>query len=549
MAIKGWTRWRSGGVACVLLTALLLTLLSAENTQPAEEAKTPDLPADLAKVPSDAMLLVSGRVAELWSGEVNKAVRQKYAKQMNKGASEFEDKFGLSPDQVERLSMATMHIAGPAEAGPAEQWFFVGTTKTYNRDNVMGALGARKVEKYKQQTFYVNEKDWSVYPLGERALAYGSTRAIRGLIDRPRKSDGNLAAALRLAAGKHAAVFALNVQTFHDAIGDKLPGETEPFKPLLQAQYGTLTVDLGAESLAEVKLTFASEKDAKAAVQPARTGVDLARAGLGRGVDQLNKQKEMTKFVELLKQVQGSLKATQVEQEGKTLMAAVRLKVDVASVGLVFVEAVQKVREAAARTQVANNLKQIALAMHNYHDTYGRFPPQATYDKNGKALVSWRVMILPFIEENNLYNRFHHDERWDSEHNKKLLAQMPKVYASPQDEQTIQEHVTHYQGFVGKGAFFEGKQGLRITDFTDGTSNTIMIAEASKAVPWTKPEDIPYVPGKPLPKLGLPDAAGFQASLCDGCVRFLSHKITQATLHQAITRNGGEVLGPDFNKP
>ena len=97
------------------------------------------------------------------------------------------------------------------------------------------------------------------------------------MIDHPApKTEGNLAGAVHLAAGKHSAVFALNVKAVNDAVGERLPGEAEPFKPLLQALHGTLTMDVGAETRADVKLTFASAKDAKAAVKPAGTGLDLA---------------------------------------------------------------------------------------------------------------------------------------------------------------------------------------------------------------------------------------------------------------------------------
>src|SRR5207302_1956982 len=93
--------------------------------------------------------------------------------------------------------------------------------------------------------------------------------------------------------------------------------------------------------------------------------------------------------------------------------------------------AVQKVRMAAGRTRSANNLKQMALATINYADAFGRAPAAAICDKNGKPLLSWRVAILPFIEQDNLYKQFHLDEPWDSDHNKKLLARMPNVYALP----------------------------------------------------------------------------------------------------------------------
>src|SRR5947209_1156373 len=123
---------------------------------------------------------------------------------------------------------------------------------------------------------------------------------------------------------------------------------------------------------------------------------------------------------------------------------------------------------------------------------------------------------------------------------------MPKIYASPHDETTSKEHKTLYQGFVGKGAFFEGKRGLTFADFTDGTSNTIMVAEATKAVPWSKPEDLPYDAAKPLPKLVRPGTHGFLAAMCDGSVRMIADKISEETLRNAITRNDGNPLGSDF---
>jgi hypothetical protein len=103
------------------------------------------------------------------------------------------------------------------------------------------------------------------------------------------------------------------------------------------------------EIRADVRLIFAGDKDAKAAVEPARAAVDLACTGLQRGVDELNKQEEMSRFTGLLKQLHQSLAAFQVKQRGKALQASVLLKVDVANLGVQLVEAVQKVREAANR--------------------------------------------------------------------------------------------------------------------------------------------------------------------------------------------------------
>ena len=120
---------------------------------------------------------------------------------------------------------------------------------------------------------------------------------------------------------------------------------------------------------------------------------------------------------------------------------------------------------------------------------------------------------------------------------------MPKLFADLDVNTT--EPVTVYQAFVGPGAFFEGTKGLRIADFVDGTSNTLMIVEAAKAVAWTKPEDLPYDPNKPLPKLGGHTSGGFNAAFCDGSVRFLKQNIKESVLRALITRNGGELIDPN----
>ena len=240
------------------------------------------------------------------------------------------------------------------------------------------------------------------------------------------------------------------------------------------------------------------------------------------------------------------MKRESLSRSGFTLIELLVVIAIIAILIGLLLPAVQKVREAAARAKCQNNLKQIGLALHNYHDVYNGFPPATLVGKKGKPLLSWRVLILPYVEQDNLYKQFRLDEPWDSEHNKKLLAMMPKTYAVPVDEKALKAHETHYLGFFGKGAIFNGKKGSRITDITDGTSNTILVVEAAKAVPWSKPEDLPFEAGKPLPKLGAFWPNGFQAAFCDGSVRMLRKDISATTLRSAITINGGEVLGSDF---
>jgi hypothetical protein len=234
--------------------------------------------------------------------------------------------------------------------------------------------------------------------------------------------------------------------------------------------------------------------------------------------------------------------------------------------GLLLFPAVQKVRQAAARAESHNNLKQMALAMLNYNDQYGQLPPAVVYDRDGKPLYSWRVLLLPYLEQNNLYNQFHLDEPWDSPNNKPLLAMMPKVYLQP-GAAPREPYATYYQVFDGPGAAFDsdkrnglipfGQPGLGLQQgknrsripatFQDGTANTILIVEAGDPVPWTQPADLRWDPNGPLPKLGGMFNGDFNAALADSSTRFLSPKITsERTLRAAVTASGGEILGSDW---
>jgi hypothetical protein len=226
-----------------------------------------------------------------------------------------------------------------------------------------------------------------------------------------------------------------------------------------------------------------------------------------------------------------------------------------------------------AAPQSQNNLKQIALAMHGYLDTYQRFPPAAVYDKEGRPLCSWRVLLLPYLEEGPMYNQFHLNEAWDSPHNVQFVKRIPKVYAHPLNREALAQGVTNYQVFVGTDSdinvprpifrrpghrgdleplqlgqeMFQPGFRVGIGQIVDGMSNTILAAEAASAVPWTAPQDLEYSAKGPLPKLGglFPDR--YHVAMADGATLVIHPgRISEETLRHAITMNDGMLLGKDW---
>ena len=208
--------------------------------------------------------------------------------------------------------------------------------------------------------------------------------------------------------------------------------------------------------------------------------------------------------------------------------------------------AVQAAREAARRAQSTNNLKMIGLAMHVHHDAKRSFPPAYQADKDGKPLLSWRVLILPYIEYNALYKEFHLDEPWDSEHNKQLIAKMPQEYKNPNSSLSA-EGKTNYLTVRGPHSVFPGDKAISMKDIPDGTAHTIMTVEVAddKAVIWTKPDDFQYDEEKPLDGLVGLRPNGFLAGFTDGSVRFLPATINPAALKAMFTRDGGEPFNPN----
>jgi hypothetical protein len=203
------------------------------------------------------------------------------------------------------------------------------------------------------------------------------------------------------------------------------------------------------------------------------------------------------------------------------------------------------------------HLMHIALAMHGYHQAHGQLLPagiSGINDPDGKPLLSWRVAILPYIEQQELHKEFDLNEPWDHPTNKKLIAKMPEVFVVPGAE--VKEGETNYRVLVGPGTVFEvrkdkdGRQiGIALSKITDGTSNAVMVVEAKESTIWTKPDDLAYDPKGSLPKLGV-SANGFHVAMADGSIRFIRATTPEKILRPYLTGNNGKSRAPlDGEKP
>jgi hypothetical protein len=364
------------------------------------------------------------------------------------------------------------------------------------------------------------------------------------------RSSWPLTADLTRAASGHTVFVAVNTQKLPREAFDA--PEAREFAALASARAVTLTADLkGKELSLGVRATY---PDAAAAAKAKDQALGLIKQGTAF-VDEFAGSKELAEFGMLkpaVTEAKRAITAAKLDVSGSDLTLAASYKADF-DIGQMIADAIPKIREAGARTNAASNMKQIGLALHIYHDAMGTLPILGV-GANGaplrnatdKPLLSWRVAILPYIEQNNLYQQFKLNEPWDSENNKKLLAQMPKIFAPV--GKPGKAGFTHLQMVVGPGATPIGARFP--ASFPDGTSNTIAVIEAANPVEWTKPEDVTLpaklAPGALKKLFGGQFPGGFNVVLWDGSVRFVKDTVSERTLALLLNPNDGQVIPNDW---
>jgi hypothetical protein len=589
---RAMTRWERTvrcfkhrrGVALVLagaLTALLLFAAIRVASQFLAEPTfsninspplTPQpLPADLDLVPRDAFGFLSIRPADLWTSEAFRGLLRELVVQFPEGAAEInrwraeaEKEFAFAPRPsfstgVERGTMVLLEPEWPP--GPTGLMILT-TARPFSQTKLQTTLlTPHKFEarEHKGRTYYVQlgKKGMALWRVNERTFVVSFSMGaadvqLQEYFDRlpAPNSAGPLRPALDLAAQNQTLVIGLNPDRATAARWvDFLAPQSAPARPLAEMQSVAVALDAASPRF-ELRLTFADEVRARQGRQAAEEVREPVRSILKEfvfrkqppsmeswGLDGPSGILVAFLFNELAQQ----LPAAELKQQDREVHLSLPLQTDLRAGHQA--ELRRRLKDLAARTYSVNNLKQLVIALHSYEQVYGRLPPAVITAKDGKPLYSWRVAILPFVEEDALHRQFNLDEPWDSPHNIKLLEKMPPVF-TPIRGPMKEPGKTYYQTFVGNGAAFDPPKAIRLPHFNDGTSNTFLVVEAGEAVPWTKPVDLSYDPKQPLPKLGGLFPNGFHAAFADGSVFFVPQGLKEQSLRAYITRGAEDRPDP-----
>lgn len=370
-----------------------------------------------------------------------------------------------------------------------------------------------------------------------------------------RRQPGKVASLIKQVKAEHDLLAIVSIETLRPLILGMLDQPMRELPPQLAQDAQTvieatdfvaLGVNISDEERLQLVLAGANDADADKLEQALARSLDFARQSFVTEFKQQFRDASQTATAmrSYVDRVSDALaKKMAPVRKGTGLVLDFSEFQSVAAIGTLtglLLPAVQAAREAARRMQSSNNLKQIGLAFHNFHDSYKSFPAAAGLDDDGKPMLSWRVALLPFLEEAELYNEFHLDEPWDSEHNITLLERMPEVYRHP--ARATEPGYTVYQVPLSEHSLLRLSEPSRLQDVTDGTSNTVLALEtvAESAVPWTAPQD--YEIDEDNPGANLFTNAITQFVFGDGSVHVISENVDEQILKALYTRDGGEVV-------
>ena len=566
---------------------------------PVAAAPAGDESYNLAFVPAEAKMVLAIRPGSLLRRRDVQAIVNSI-----RDASLLKGELVVPPEEIEQLLVfweAEPNGAGPGPAGlvPVPSGMVLRMAKPQDWKAILEGLhGPAQEARHNGQTYFRASKPplpGPAFAPDDRTLIHTrDEELLRELIEdrnapAPHRSWDEAWKKVR----KGQVMLALETRWLRRRIAQGMPGRAqapgqrsdamlklETFSPLYEnARSYAMGIDASDQGLTiDLVAAAGSERDAKPVAETLQAVMTLGK----NAVQGLRRDSDLRRGEGLdwvLQAADSLLEKARVETSENFVHLRADSSINLAEGIRLLVPAVTTARAAARRKLSANNLKQIALAFHNYNSTYQHFPAAVNYGGKTKSVpYSWRVAILPFIEQQELYNQYNFDEPWDGPNNRKLLDKMPATYSYPGPDGTPSSRTNSaYFVFTGPSTALsvgpgQGAAGAMMTpmaaarrkvavpdptkgeavpagpgimQITDGTSNTILAVEAQREIPWTKPEDIPFFPNGPMPELGGFTPDGFNAAFADGSVRYIKKAIKPNVLKALITRDGGEVISLD----
>lgn len=397
-----------------------------------------------------------------------------------------------------------------------------------------------------------------LYLPDERTLvAARSPELLRAMLAAKERKSA-LVAALRAAGEKHDFALAVSVKPIRDEVvrlydqrvearaGQIVPQEEAALAAgmaiLKDVDSLHLAIDLDGPKLASLSLQAPGEEAAARLESAAVVALHTLSPALFAFVEALERTQPRAILRESKTLIHDATRATKISRDG------LRVSVVISKPDR-FRQRADRLAALIQRQRFGENMHNLAIALHNYHDVHNELPPAYVVDKDGKPLYSWRVVLLPYVEQDKAFAQFHLDEAWDSDHNKQFLKRMPAVFRGADD---LPEGKTNLLAIVGEDTGLEPSYPLEISDgkphirsktsfgkIIDGLSNTAWLVQVApeRAVPWTSPQEFEFDPEKGPEGLGLPANDWFMVCRMDGSHTAMKKTIDKLPLRMFFGRS------------
>lgn len=508
-----------------------------------EAATTKLKPFRMDFVPEDALGVLAVRPAQLL-GEKAMAPVLQLIKQEQQKYSDYNF-LGVDPTKLETITIMYL-LAEPGKVGQKPVDFVSVLNSTQKLDQKLVRKKFTKTNliesRYKGKTFLTNtspDGDALLFLDEKSCIISDKASALKKVID-SMQDQNNHTWTKRLQPVETASIAgAVNMQKARLLMGGMVQALSVkiPIWPLISPVWDhseIVALGITLQQKLSLDLAFSQEKNSPE-IKQALQGL----LGLGQNMlQQMNAASKQTNRplqpaqksqMKLVEQILGSTRVTQNEDLVK-LSTSLNSETCTNMVAAIL-PGILHAREAARRSVSKNNIKRIMLALHNYHFTHKHFPPAVVMGPDGKTPHSWRVELLPYLDQQELYDQYRMNEPWDSPHNRKIAETVVSAFNNPNSEKSTN---ASYFVVTGPGTVFGNKTGIKLSEILGGTTNTIAVLEAKRDIPWTKPADIPF-DGKKVPEFGGFHTGGYHVGLCDGSVKFLIESIDKDLLKTLLT--------------